>query len=105
MMPPPRVRASAIALMTGLSVRKVQELAAAGKLPGAAKLGGVWTFDPQKVRAWIEEREAHASRPRPRVEVPAVRHVASKGDVTTWPAESIDAAFELLIRRKGRKKK
>jgi hypothetical protein len=68
--------------MTSLSVRKVQELAAAGELPGAAKLGGVWTFDQQKVRSWIEEREAHAARPRPRVDVPAVRYVARKGDVT-----------------------
>jgi hypothetical protein len=48
--------------MLGVSTRKVQEMAAAGRLPGAAKIGQLWTFDPAKVRAWILEQEASVSR-------------------------------------------
>ena len=34
--------------MLGVSTRKVQEMAAAGRLPGAAKIDQLWTFDPAK---------------------------------------------------------
>ena len=54
---PERGRAADVARITSLSVRKIQEMAAAGRLAGAAKLGGVWTFDLAKVRAWIEAEE------------------------------------------------
>ena len=48
--------------MLGVSTRKVQEMAAAGRLPGAAKIDQLWTFDPAKIRAWILEQEALVSR-------------------------------------------
>lgn len=57
----PRVRAAAIAEMTSLSVQKVQEMAAQGRMPGAAKLGGVWTFDPEKVQACLFKAEQAAA--------------------------------------------
>ena len=52
-----RIRAQVVCTMTSLSLRKVQEMADQGLIPSAAKLGGVWTFDPIRVRAWIRERE------------------------------------------------
>lgn len=40
-----RIRAERVAEITSLSVRKVQENSAAGMIPSAAKIGGVWTYD------------------------------------------------------------
>jgi len=39
----------------GMSVKKVQELARAGMLPGF-KVGRNWWFDPDAIRAWIKGR-------------------------------------------------
>jgi excisionase family DNA binding protein len=60
-LPPERVRPADVARMLGVSTRKVQEMAAAGRLSGAAKIGQLWTFDPAKIRAWILEQEALVS--------------------------------------------
>ena len=46
MTPPSRIRARDVARLTGLSLRMVQRRAAAGDIPGAAQLCGIWTFDP-----------------------------------------------------------
>jgi predicted DNA-binding transcriptional regulator AlpA len=59
---PERVRPADVARMSGVSTRKVQEMAAAGRLPGAARIDQLWTFDPAKIRAWILEQEALVSR-------------------------------------------
>ena len=40
-----RVRLSAAVDATGLTARGVQAMAARGEIPGAAKIGRVWTFD------------------------------------------------------------
>ena len=50
-----RIRAVVVSEMTSLSVRTIQDLAIAGKLPGAAKLGGVWTFDRVKITDWAKK--------------------------------------------------
>src|SRR6185437_15801289 len=90
---PERVRADAIARMTSLSIRKVQELAVAGKVPGAAKLGGVWTFDPARVRAWIREQE-RACLERPKISISEARRTT---DVLSSPDASIDEAYARLV--------
>lgn len=54
----PRIRASEVARLTSLSLRKVQELAVAGKIDGAAKLSdGDWDFDIDDIRKWIRREE------------------------------------------------
>jgi hypothetical protein len=58
----PRARAPDVALMMGLSARTVKEMASQGKIPGAAKFGQIWTFDPAKIRALIGRHEALACR-------------------------------------------
>jgi predicted DNA-binding transcriptional regulator AlpA len=64
---PGRIRASEVARMLGISTRKVQEMAVAGKIPSAWKIDQLWTFDPIKIRAWIAHQEALACRqPFPR---------------------------------------
>lgn len=42
----------ATTVITGLSARCLQALALKGVIPGATKLGGQWTFDEERLRAW-----------------------------------------------------
>lgn len=53
-----RVQSSAAAAITGLKLRQVQSLAARGEIPGAAKIGSLWTFDLAKLRRFITHRES-----------------------------------------------
>ena len=41
----------------GLEARTVRRLAAAGGIPGAAKIGDAWTFDIAKLDAFVSEKE------------------------------------------------
>lgn len=60
---PERIRPRQAAGITGLTVRAIQAMALRGEIPGAAKLGGSWTFDEAKLRAWIAEQvEKNESR-------------------------------------------
>ena len=69
-----RIRASAAAAILGLEVRTVQALAARGSIPGAAKLGGTWTFDETALHKFShtiknqKEKNRHAA-PKKRDEV------------------------------------
>jgi hypothetical protein len=49
-------------LLTGLGERQLQMLAARGKVPGAAKLGGTWTFDKAVLRRWIRQEQERTCR-------------------------------------------
>ncbi|MEP9368641.1 helix-turn-helix domain-containing protein [Xanthobacter sp. VNH20] len=51
-----RIRAFEASAILGVEVRTVQALACRGELPGACKIGGLWTFDEAALRAWIKER-------------------------------------------------
>lgn len=46
----------------GKKDRTVRALAASGKLPGCARIGGTWTFNLAKLRAYVEFREREAWR-------------------------------------------
>lgn len=48
--------AAAMAI-TGKGKRRLQLMAKARKVPGAAKIWGEWTFDEQKLRAWVKTLE------------------------------------------------
>jgi hypothetical protein len=41
----------------GISTRSLQEMAARGEIPGAAKFGRRWTFDLAKLRAHVKDKE------------------------------------------------
>lgn len=56
-----RIRTREAAEMLGLSPRGVQALAARGQLPGAAKIGTLWTFDPDKLRRFVETKETECA--------------------------------------------
>jgi len=53
-----RIRAHVAAGILGVETRTVQALAARGELPGAAKIGGLWTFDEAALRNWKPDHEA-----------------------------------------------
>lgn len=92
-----RIRAPAAAAILGLEVRTVQALAARGSIPGAAKLGGTWTFDETALRNWIRERSTCQTSHR-RQSIPsgaATRY--GRGSRST--AESIEKACEQALRR------
>ena len=41
----------------GLEPRSIRNMAAAGKIPGAAKFGDIWTFDVAMLDAFVSEKE------------------------------------------------
>lgn len=44
-------------MITGLPERTLQSLSARGEIWGAAKLGRRWTFDRNRLRAWVSASE------------------------------------------------
>jgi hypothetical protein len=48
--------------MLGVTARTVQNLAARGELPSAAKIGKVWTFDPAKLVKFINAQESQCPK-------------------------------------------
>lgn len=65
-----RLRCSAqeAAAILGLSSRTTQHLAARGEIAGAAKLGRRWTFDLEKLRRLVKQRERETwqdAKPQP----------------------------------------
>ena len=56
-----RIQSAAAARILGVSQRSVQSLAIRGELPGAARIGGVWTFDSGKLAAFVTQRERDAA--------------------------------------------
>lgn len=53
-----RIPVAQVADMIGLTVRAVQQMAARGDIPSAAKFGRRYTFDALTIRRWIKQREA-----------------------------------------------
>ena len=56
-MQPERCMIEEAHLITGLPERTLQSLSAQGEIWGAAKLGRRWTYDRQRLRAWVRARE------------------------------------------------
>jgi phage terminase Nu1 subunit (DNA packaging protein) len=55
-----RIQSAAAADILGLSRRSVQEFALRGQLPSSARIGGVWTFDADRLVAFVKQRERDA---------------------------------------------
>ena len=52
-----RIRINDVVLKTGLAKRTIQKMAQRGEIPGAAKLGTVWTFSRHRLARWISDAE------------------------------------------------
>src|SRR5690242_2810429 len=77
--PPERIKAPQVAAITGLSLRTVQMMAAAGKIPSAAQLGRTWTFDELVVRRWLKEQETPACNEMRPTQTPTSTELATHG--------------------------
>ena len=88
---PERVRVSQVADITGLEPRTIQAMAARGDLPGAGKMGKVWTFDERAIRAWVRRREAESCR------TISIGVVGSGGRECKLTGATTDEAYERLF--------
>src|SRR5262245_8699406 len=52
-----RINASAASAILGLKIRKLQAMSQRGEIPGAAKIGRQWTYDPARLRRFIAQQE------------------------------------------------
>jgi hypothetical protein len=93
-----RIRAAEVSRITTLSIRQVQSMAATGRIPGAAKLGEIWTFRVDALQAWIKAQEQACQRSSRPIATGAVVRFGSASSIT--PEASIDEAFERLIRKR-----
>ena len=87
-----RIQAAAAVRITGLSRRAIQEMAARGEIPGAAKLGARWTFDEAKLRRWVKAREEEGCRG---ISTDAAK---SGGRESRFAAATFAEAYEQLLR-------
>lgn len=92
-MAPERVRIAEAQSITGKSKRSLQTMARQGKIPGAAKLGGEWTFDLKRLRKWIRDSEV-----KPTLVADDRRPYA----VTRSPSPELARAYEQLLERRRR---
>lgn len=68
-----RITMAAACAITGKKPRALRTMCIGGQVPGAVKIGGEWTFDEARLRAWIgilEKQQAAkcqsaVQRPRP----------------------------------------
>ena len=51
----PRIRVALVAHLAGLKPRTITDLASKEKIPGAAKHGGIWTFDQDNIALWLKK--------------------------------------------------
>ncbi len=86
-----RCRIDVALRITGLGQRQMQAMSARGEIPGAAKLGGTWTYDIRKLRQWVKEKETETCR--------AISTGAgtSGGRESKYEGATLDEAYELLL--------
>lgn len=92
-----RIKSPEAAKIAGCSVRTIQDKAAAGIIPGAARLFGDtshWTFDEAILREWVKGRQRAACRQTSGDEK------AFGGLAPRFADGTIDVAYEQLFSRK-----
>ncbi len=101
-MRPERVRSPVAAAILGVEVRTVQSLAARGELPGAVKIGKLWTFDESALRTWLRE-QAKCLTDQRRRNIPTGEVRRYGRDLPLQVANSVKACEQALqkLRRNG----
>lgn len=92
-----RIRAIEASDILGVELRTVQAMAARGELPGAAKVGKLWTFDEPALRQWIKERSACPKDHRPQ-NTPIGGATRFGRDLPLQVANSVKASEQALQR-------
>ncbi len=93
----PPIRAGKVAALSGFPVRTIQELSAKGGIPTARKLGKVWVYDEDAVKAWIRRGDPQCRQPTTKIYFKGVTY---GGDASALGAKSIDLAYEHALRPK-----
>ena len=96
-----RIQSSHAAKMLGVSKRQITLMANRGDLPGAAKIGSLWTFDPEKLTRWIEEREDKCLRNQKKISSKEEKYTTYVSGLTD---ASVNRAYERaisLLRNRG----
>jgi excisionase family DNA binding protein len=91
-----RIRLAEAAEILGVPVRTVQALAARGEIP-AAKVGRLWTFNPDRLRSWLQERETMACRSGERRPAP-IGAAKPSGRALKSPAVNTGVPWTQMIR-------
>ena len=78
-----RISKTVAAPMLGLSPRALVDAARLGRIPGAARIGRDWTFDPTKLRSLVERKESEACESH---------HTAAIGVVPSFGARKLSVA-------------
>lgn len=86
-----RIPASRAAAICGITRRTLYGWSQDGKVPGAAKLNGVWRYDERKLRRWIAERERKACRGT------STDAETLGGDASKFAGRTFDEAYERLF--------
>jgi excisionase family DNA binding protein len=92
---PRRIRLKEAADALGATVRHVQSLVARGDLPGAARVGKLWTFDVRKLERYIAKREVAACQPKRTY----IKGATFGGSAPHWEEKSDAKAFALAMSR------
>jgi hypothetical protein len=90
--------ADAVAIL-GVPPRTVQDLAARGELPGAAKFGRRWTFDLSKLRRYVREKERTTWNEGARLQPGVTGVVIPSGAALKSTAMRSDGRFTQVIQR------
>jgi hypothetical protein len=100
---PERIKTADVALVLGLSARKVQTMAACGELPGAARIGKQWTFNEAKIREFIVDKERETERKAANTrEVPSHRPTAHDAPLSQ---RAVEKRYEEMMARLGGKRR
>ena len=94
---PERIRTAEVVRLTSLSIATILDMARTGRIPGAAKLGGTWTFDPLQIRAWIRQQERKTAC---RTRVTSTKEATRTGAASALMAWNLDERFEQVTRKK-----
>lgn len=82
--------------VTGMKRRTLQHLAAGGRIPGAAKPAGRWTFDLLLLRNWAQTKNMEILK----WQKTYTRGTASTGRALLCVDKHTDAAYRLVLNKK-----
>jgi predicted DNA-binding transcriptional regulator AlpA len=91
-----RIPASKAARICGVHRRTLYGWSNRGKVPGAAKLVGTWTYDEAELRRWIADKEREA------LQTTSINVGVRGGVGSRFKASTVDQAYEQALSRRPR---
>jgi excisionase family DNA binding protein len=81
-----RIKATKAAEVLGVSKRLVTLMASRGDLPGAAKIGSLWTFDKNKLQEYVTQKENECLKIKTKI------LFAGTGNITSEPMLRVNSS-------------